>query len=126
MNANQQSDQSRWTHTRVVHLGSLPQAVETLVLKSQYDRCQQIYHQVDPLDCWYRVISGAARRFTVRPDGKRQIIDLLLPGDIFGFGVAGKHAFMAEAIAPSTVARYPTSRIDSLVASDPRVGRELR
>ena len=125
MNANQQFDHSSWTQTRVAHCGSLPQAVEALAVKSQYDRDQQIYHQDAEVDCWYRIIAGAARRFTVQPDGKRQIIDLLLPGDFFGFGVAGRHAFMAETIAPTVLARYPTSRIDSLIASNPRVGWEL-
>jgi hypothetical protein len=50
----------------------------------------------------------------------------LLPGDFFGFGARGTHAFTAEAIVADTViARYPTSRIETLAASEPRAVQEL-
>jgi CRP/FNR family transcriptional regulator, nitrogen fixation regulation protein len=50
----------------------------------------------------------------------------LLPGDFFGFGVCGTHAFTAEAIADdSVVARYPVSRLETHAASDPRAARKL-
>jgi CRP/FNR family nitrogen fixation transcriptional regulator len=93
---------------------------------SRYQRDEEIYPQQGSVECWYRVISGAARRFVLRADGRRQTVDLLLPGDFFGFGVRGMHAFTAEAIVADTViARYPASRIETLAASDPRAAREL-
>jgi CRP-like cAMP-binding protein len=86
-----------------------------------------IYDEGARVECWYRVLSGAARRFVVRSDGRRQIIDLLLAGDVFGFGARGTHAFTADAISNGTViARYPRSRLENLAASDPRVAHELQ
>jgi CRP/FNR family transcriptional regulator, nitrogen fixation regulation protein len=50
-----------------------------------------------------------------------------LPGDVFGFGIDGKHYFGAEAAGASTViARYPCSRIEMRAASDSIMARELR
>jgi CRP/FNR family nitrogen fixation transcriptional regulator len=116
-----------WTHERVLNGRPIPQALEALATVTRYEKDQEIYPQESPVGCWYRVVSGAARRFALRADGKRQIIDLLLSGDMFGFGIGGKHVFNAEAITPNAViARYPTSRIDSLVASHPHAARELR
>ena len=107
-----------WTHERVLNGRPIPQALEALAMVTRYEKDQEIYPQESPVGCWYRVVSGAVRRFALRADGKRQIIDLSLSGDMFGFGIGGKHVFNAEAITPSTViAQYPTSRIDSLVAS---------
>src|SRR6202022_2658515 len=64
--------------------------------------------------------------FSVCSNGRRQIVDLLLPGDFFGFGVRGTHAFTAEEIASDPViARYPPARIETLAASEPRAAREL-
>jgi CRP-like cAMP-binding protein len=106
---------------------SIPRELETLAMVTAYEKNQEIYPQESPVGCWYRVVSGAARRLAIRADGRRQIIDLLLSGDMFGFGASGKHVFAAEAVTPHTViARYPTSRIDSLVASNPHAARELR
>jgi CRP/FNR family nitrogen fixation transcriptional regulator len=75
-----------------------------------------IYDEGASVECWYRVVSGTARRFIVRPDGRRQIIDLLLSGDVFGFGAHGNHSFTAEAIRDGTVvARYPRARLEALI-----------
>jgi CRP-like cAMP-binding protein len=104
----------------------MPQMLEALALVSRYQRDEEIYPQEGSVECWYRVISGAARRFALRADGRRQTVDLLLPGDFFGFGVHGTHAFTAEAIAADTaIERYPVSRLERLAACDPRAAREL-
>jgi CRP-like cAMP-binding protein len=104
----------------------MPQMLEALALVSRYQRDEEIYPQDGSVECWCRVISGAARRFALRADGRRQTVDLLLPGDFFGFGMHGTHAFTAEAIAAdTTIERYPVSRIERLAAGDPRAAREL-
>jgi CRP/FNR family transcriptional regulator, nitrogen fixation regulation protein len=115
-----------WTHERAPSPQSKPQALDALSLKSRYQRDEEIYAQDRSVECWYQVMSGAARRFALRADGRRQTVDLLLPGDFFGFGVRGTHAFSAEAIADgSVIARCPLPRIEALAASDPRAAREL-
>jgi CRP/FNR family transcriptional regulator, nitrogen fixation regulation protein len=115
-----------WTHERTGSDRSIAQALESLAIVSRYQRDEEIYPQQASVECWYRVISGAARRFVLRPDGRRQTVDLLLPGDFFGFGVRGMHAFTAEAAAADTVvARYPASRLEKLTASDPQAAGEL-
>jgi CRP-like cAMP-binding protein len=93
----------------------------------EYARGQQIYKEDSSVEYWYRMESGVARRFSARADGRRQIVDLLLPSDFFGFGVGGKHHFAVEAVLDGTiVARYPRSRLESLAEQDPRVARGLR
>ncbi len=103
-----------------------PILADTLAIRTRWGRAQIIYDEGDPVECWYRVVSGMARRFNVRSDGRRQIVDLLLPGDVFGFGAQGWHAFAAEAIRDGTViARYSRVRLETLAASDPRMARML-
>jgi CRP/FNR family transcriptional regulator, nitrogen fixation regulation protein len=129
MNANRAGlniSEPVWMHERVGSSRSIPQALESLAVLSRYQRDEEIYPQQGGVECWYRVVRGAARRFSVCTDGRRQIVDLLLPGDFFGFGVRGTHAFTAEAIAADTViARYPTARIETFASSEPRAAREL-
>jgi CRP-like cAMP-binding protein len=51
---------------------------------------------------------------------------LLLPGDVFGFGIGGKHYFSAEAVGADTViAQYPCSHIRMSAASDSMIATEL-
>jgi CRP/FNR family transcriptional regulator, nitrogen fixation regulation protein len=119
--------ESTWTHERAASPRSRPEPLESLAtILSRYQRDEEIYPQQGSVECWYQVVSGAARRYALRADGRRQIVDLLLPGDLFGFGVGGRHAFTADAIAADTVIRrYPVSRIEALAASEPRALREL-
>jgi CRP-like cAMP-binding protein len=108
-----------WTHEPAARPQSIPQALEALAQPARYQRDEEIYSLERSVECWYQVVSGAARRFALRADG-RQTVDLLLPDDFFGFGVRGKHAFTAEALADDTViARYPVSRMETLAAPTP-------
>jgi hypothetical protein len=47
------------------------------------DRGQEIPNASGPAGHWYYVIAGAVRRCTIRSDGRRQIVDLMLPRDFF-------------------------------------------
>ncbi|MGC1885227.1 MAG: cyclic nucleotide-binding domain-containing protein [Stellaceae bacterium] len=115
-----------WAREPAARPQSIPQALEALAQPARYQRDEEIYSLERSVECWYRVVSGAARRFALRADGRRQTVDLLLPGDFFGFGVHGKHAFTGEAIAYDTViARYPVSRVEMLAASDAAAAGEL-
>jgi CRP-like cAMP-binding protein len=92
------------------------------------ERGQAIYGQEESAEFWYRVVSGLLRRFSVRPSGRRQIVDFLQPGDFFGFaGGEELHGFCVEALAAGTiVACYPRARAEALADTDPVVGRFIR
>src|ERR1700704_3313997 len=90
------------------------------------NRGQEISGDPGPSGHWYYVIVGAVRRCTVRSDGRRQIVDLMLPRDFF-FVSDSKDEATIEAIAEDTVlASYPGQRIDLLAERDAQFARELR
>ena len=100
--------------------------VEGIAMQTRFRGGQEIYAEETRVEAWYRVVSGAARRFAIRADGRRQILDILLPDDMFGFGSRGTHRFTVEAIPDDTViARYPRARLEALAASDPQLAREV-
>jgi CRP/FNR family nitrogen fixation transcriptional regulator len=105
----------------------LAQLLESLATMRRCHRGQEIYGQEDSAECWYNVVSGVLRRFAVRPDGRRQITDFLLPGDFFGFASGREHhVFAVEALTKSVVACYPRRRIEMLAACDPLIAQLLR
>ncbi len=76
---------------------------------------------------WYRLVSGAARSCRISADGHRQIVDFLLPGDVFGFTLRESKPFSAEALlAGTTILRYPSHRAEELARSDPEFGTWAR
>src|SRR5262249_4222914 len=82
--------------------GRPPETMEGLGTLVRYHRGHKIYGPADPVDYWYRLLSGAARKCTLMADGRRQILEFLLPGDLFGFAAWDEHRFGVEVIAEGT------------------------
>jgi CRP/FNR family nitrogen fixation transcriptional regulator len=102
-------------------------SLDQLAITTPFRLGQEIFSQGWPADYWYCIISGAARRCVIRLDGRRQIVDLLLPGDVFGFTSGDEYDYTVEAIAEGTVvAAYPRKRVETLADSDPQLAREIR
>src|SRR5918995_1759296 len=104
-----------------------PAGMEALAAITPCRRGEVVYARGDPVEHWYRIVSGLARKCSVTPDGRRQILDFLLPGDFFGFNGREKHPLTVEAAVEGTVmARYPREQLERLAETDPQVGRYLR
>jgi CRP/FNR family transcriptional regulator, nitrogen fixation regulation protein len=102
-------------------------AMESLAATSSCHRGQGIYSHQDSTDNWYRIVSGMARKSTLLIDGRRRILDFLLPGDFFGFSARDKRIFDVEAVIEGTiVARYPRRSMESLADENPEVNRQIR
>ena len=102
-------------------------AMENLAIPALYANGEAVYRRHDPVEYWYRIVAGAARKSALTADGDRHIVDFLLPGDLFGFGARGVRPFCVEAIVPGTlIARYPRRDVEDLADSDPRIARGIR
>lgn len=90
------------------------------------NRDQEIPDRPETAGHWCYLIAGAARRSTIRHDGRRQILELMLPRDFFFVsGYQGEDT--VEAIAePTVLASYPAERVDRLADRDRELARELR
>ncbi len=92
-----------------------PQGVDSLASIKRYGCDQEICGEACPAVNWFRVISGGARQCVTRADGRRQIVELLLPGDFFGFCARNEYDFSVEAVAEGTrIACYPRQRIEAM------------
>lgn len=86
-----------------------------------------IYRQHETADHWYLVVNGAARKCTQISDGRRQVMDFLLPGDLFGFETAARRKCSVECVAAdTTVVRYQRQRMELLMETDPGLARRVR
>lgn len=101
--------------------------LESLATLAHRNRGEEIYGSDCSNDYWYRAVSGAARCYIVLPGGHRQILDLLLPGDFFGFTGRERHFYGVDAVVDDTsVACYPREALRTLANSDPAVADEIR
>jgi len=118
---------SSWLRQRPERHRDPLEVMESISEIMRYCRGQEIYGRGEPAEYWYRVISGAARTCAVQADGRRRIVELLLPGDFFGFTPRDRNAFDVEAVVEDTVvARYARCRAETLAASDSGLGQRIR
>lgn len=90
-----------------------------------YDAGETVVFESDVAASVYSLTSGLLRLSKLLPDGRRQIAGFLFPGDFLGITMEEEHAFTAEAVAPSTMCRFPRARFDEFVAAHPRLERRL-
>jgi CRP-like cAMP-binding protein len=61
-------------------------------------RDQEVFGEGEPAEQVYKVVHGGVRGFRVLADGRRQICEFYLPGDLFGIEPDGEHHMTAEAL----------------------------
>lgn len=90
-----------------------------------FDAGETVVFESDVAASVYSLTSGLLRLSKLLPDGRRQIAGFLFPGDFLGITMEEEHAFTAEAVAPSTLCRFPRSRFDEFVAAHPTLESRL-
>lgn len=90
-----------------------------------FDRDAEIYGEGEAADFVYRVTTGCVRTYKVLADGRRQIGDFLLPGDVFGLEAGRDHLLSAEAICRSEVMVCRRSALFNLAQRSGEVGHAL-
>jgi CRP/FNR family transcriptional regulator, nitrogen fixation regulation protein len=110
------------------HLPCIARQLEDVAIPVHRNRGEEIHGSNCSDVFWYRVVSGAARCYIILPGGRRQILDLLLPGDFFGFtGPEGDFFYGVDAVVDKTnVACFPREALQALADAEPAVAHEIR
>src|SRR5262245_19330979 len=77
-------------------------------------RDREVHGQGDPTAYCYRIVSGCVRTVKLMEDGRRQIGEFLMAGDLLGFDAIGTCDFAAEAVSDVVLRRYPRRAVDAL------------
>ena len=81
--------------------------------------------QGEPAASVYNLTGGTVRLCRLLPDGRRQIVGFLLPGDFLGLSLNDRHAFSAEALEPVRACRFGRDAFTTLVDDKPHLLRRL-
>ena len=104
---------------------SLIETMEMMGASMSYGRNAEIYGENEPTEYLYKLVSGTVRTSKILNDGRRQIGEFYLPGDLFGHEVGSEHSFSAEAITNVKVIVIKRSAVEALAARDNDVARQL-
>lgn len=75
----------------------------------------------------YTLLSGWAFRYKTLPDGRRQILNYMLPGDLIGLqgSVMGEMDHSVEALSPLVLCIFQRDRLDELFSRHPGLGYDI-
>jgi len=68
-----------------------------------FSRDQAVYEEGDAADSVYKVVSGVVRAVRLLADGRRQIADFYVPGDVFGVELGERRRATVEALGETTL-----------------------
>jgi CRP/FNR family transcriptional regulator, anaerobic regulatory protein len=86
---------------------------------------ETIFVQGQPAHLVYNVTGGMVRLYKLLPDGRRQIVGFVLPGDFLGLAMRDAYGFSADAVDAVTACAFPRSAYSALVDSKPHLLRRL-
>jgi CRP-like cAMP-binding protein len=75
----------------------------------------------------YTLLSGWAFRYKTLPDGRRQILNYMLPGDLVGLqgSVIGEMQHSVEALSPLVLCVFQRNRLPELFRNHPGLGFDI-
>ena len=86
---------------------------------------EEVFAEGDAADFFYKVVSGTVRTYKLLNDGRRQIDEFHLAGDIFGLETGEEHRFSADAVDVATIVAYRRRRFETLAHDDPALGDQV-
>jgi CRP/FNR family transcriptional regulator, nitrogen fixation regulation protein len=90
-----------------------------------FARNEEIFGESEPAACVFRVLAGVVRTYRILADGRRQIAEFFLPGDVFGLESGLDHRTSAEAVCDCEVLAMRRGPLAERAASDGSTAHKL-
>lgn len=90
----------------------------------KFARNDTVYSKGDEARFSYKVVEGAVRLSRIFADGRRQIVNFLLPDETFGIELSQTYSSTAEAVGDVVALRCPRICIAQMTEGDPDIGQK--
>lgn len=109
---------------RGIDPGELPQ-LAALATCRRVESGRMLFDEGDAATEVYTMTSGVVRLSKLLPDGRRQIVGFMLPGDFLGMAFGGTYAFAAEAVTAVVACRFARPAFLRLLDEHPGLEKEI-
>lgn len=79
---------------------------------TKFDTHAVIYYEGDPAKRLYELVAGTVMLYKLLPDGRRQVVEVLRPGDIFGLSAEDEYDCTAESLTVAEVHEIDLKQVD--------------
>jgi CRP/FNR family transcriptional regulator, nitrogen fixation regulation protein len=111
--------------TTSVDAKSFDLLIDRIGIYMSYAPQARIFHENDPAESAYKVVSGSVRTCKFLRDGRRQIGGFYLPNDFFGLESSDRHTLSAEAVTNAKVLMIKKSVLAAAAKHDAAIEYQL-
>lgn len=86
---------------------------------------ETLFFETDPAANLYVITDGCMKVYKLLADGRRQITGFLFRSDFLGLAFQDRYAYSAEAVAGTTLCRFPKQKLEALLAEFPAMEERL-
>ena len=83
--------------------------------RASFETHNVIYYEGDPAKRIYELSTGTVMLFKLLPDGRRQVVEVLRPGDIFGLSNSDEYDCTAETLTPSEIHEIDLKQVEASI-----------
>jgi cAMP-binding proteins - catabolite gene activator and regulatory subunit of cAMP-dependent protein kinases len=105
--------------------GALPRDAQQAATLVRLDANQTLFTEGEERRSFFILTSGMLRALATLLDGRRQITDFILPGDLLCLADEDVYSHCAEAVIPSELIAVPTRDMDRAVQQHPGLARKM-
>ncbi|WP_420411690.1 Crp/Fnr family transcriptional regulator [Roseibium sp.] len=80
--------------------------------RAHFETHAVIYYEGDPAKRLYELVSGTVMLYKLLPDGRRQVVEVLRPGDLFGFSGTEENDCTAETLTDAQVNEISLKQVE--------------
>ena len=99
--------------------------LEAIISHKDYAAGKSVFEEGDEPRYMFNVTSGMIRLSKLLPNGRRQIVGFVFPGDMLGLASHGAYTCSAEAIGPVKVCRFPREKMIAVLDEVPHLRARL-
>jgi len=99
--------------------------LEAITTSTTFEDGQTVFEQGDDPRYIFNLTEGAIRLLKLLPNGRRQVVGFVFPGDMLGLSSHGAYTCSAEAIGKVGVCRFPRAKLLSLLDEFPNLKTRL-
>jgi CRP-like cAMP-binding protein len=119
------SRQFQSANIQAVDDGSLGASFGLMGATLNFGRNVEVFGEGEEAEYFYQVKTGCVRAYRILNDGRRQVCNFYLPGDVFGIEAGDEHSFSTEAVVPTTITVVKRSLLQSRASGDSTLARQL-
>ena len=99
--------------------------LDAVAVSRAYEPGQTLFEEGDDPAHIFNLTEGMVRLVKLLPNGRRQIVGFVFPGDMLGLATHGRYESTAEAIGDIKVCRFPRSKMMALLDECPMLKSRL-